>query len=89
MEIGILKHLRIIAALAILCLLAGSAFAVSKLMPAVVDKEECIGCGTCIEKCPEGAIFPDDEGIAVVNKEKCIGCKKCVKSCPVEAISLE
>ena len=45
-----MKHLRIIAALAILCLLAGSAFAVSKLMTAVVDKEECIGCGACLEK---------------------------------------
>jgi len=51
-----MKHMKLFAVLAALCLLAGSAFAVSKLMPAVVDQKECLGCGKCVEKCPEGAI---------------------------------
>ena len=25
-------------------------------MPAKVDKESCVGCGTCVDECPEAAI---------------------------------
>ncbi|MCK9566072.1 MAG: 4Fe-4S binding protein [Methanothrix sp.] len=84
-----MKHERLFVVLAVLCLLVGSAYAVSKLMPAVVDEDKCIGCGACIEECPAGAVSLNDHGIAVVDKEKCTGCGKCAKSCPVEAISAE
>ena len=84
-----MKHTRLIVALAVLCLLIGSAYAVAKLMPAVVDENKCIGCGTCVERCPAGAISLNDQGIAVVDKEKCTECGKCARSCPVEAISTE
>ena len=43
-------------------------------MPAVVNRDECVSCGTCVEECPEEAISLDDEEIAVVNKEKCTSC---------------
>ena len=84
-----MNHLRLFAAMAVLCLLVGSAYAVAKLMPAVVDEKKCLGCEVCIENCPVGAIALNDLGIAVVDKEKCTGCKKCVKVCPNEAISVE
>jgi NAD-dependent dihydropyrimidine dehydrogenase PreA subunit len=84
-----MKHTRLIVALAVLCLLVGSAYAVAKLIPAIVDEQKCIGCGACVEKCPVGAISLNDQGIAVVDKEKCTGCGKCARSCPVEAISKE
>jgi ferredoxin len=84
-----MKHSRLIAVLAILCILAGSAFAVGKLTHAVVDKEKCLGCGNCVKECPEGAITLNDNGIANIDDEKCAGCNKCVKACPVEAISTE
>ncbi|MFZ2472450.1 MAG: 4Fe-4S binding protein [Methanothrix sp.] len=84
-----MKHERLFVALAVLCLLVGSAYAVAKLVPAVVDENKCIGCGACVEECPAPAISLNDQGIAVVDKEKCTGCGKCAKSCPVEAISIE
>ncbi|NMB86029.1 MAG: 4Fe-4S binding protein, partial [Methanothrix sp.] len=28
-------------------------------MPAVVNREECVSCGTCVEECPEEAITLD------------------------------
>jgi ferredoxin len=58
-------------------------------MVAVVNREECVSCGTCVEECPEEAIALDDEEIAVVNKEKCTECGTCVEACPSEAISME
>lgn len=84
-----MKHTRLIVALAVLCLLVGSAYAVAKLMPAVVDESKCIGCAACVQECPFGAISLNDQGFAVVDKEKCTGCGKCTKACPVEAISTE
>lgn len=59
------------------------------IMPAVVNREECVSCGTCVEECPEEAITLDEEEIAVVNVEKCTDCKTCVEACPSEAISVE
>lgn len=58
-------------------------------MPAVVDRDECVGCGTCTEECPEEAITMDDEEIAVVDTKKCTECGTCVEACPSEAISME
>jgi ferredoxin len=84
-----MNHRRLFAALAVFCLLIGSAFAVAKLMPAAVDEQKCIGCGACTEKCPVSAISSNDQGIAVVDKEKCTGCKRCVDACPTEALSVK
>ena len=53
-----------------------------------VDKETCIGCGTCVERCPTEAIDLKDEK-AEVNEDKCIGCGLCAHFCPEKAIKLE
>ena len=84
-----MNHTRLAVALAVVCILIGSAYAVAKLIPASVDESKCIGCGACVEQCPAGAISIGSDGTAVVDKEKCTGCGKCAKSCPVEAISTE
>ncbi|MFX0076142.1 MAG: 4Fe-4S binding protein [Candidatus Hermodarchaeota archaeon] len=55
---------------------------------AVVNDDDCIGCGTCEEKCPMQTIKLED-GTAVVNEEKCIGCGVCAHHCPEEAIHLK
>lgn len=50
-----------------------------------VDKDECIGCGICIEKCPVAAIAMENEK-AVIYMEKCIHCGTCHDVCPQEAV---
>jgi len=59
------------------------------IMPAVVNRDECVSCGTCVEECPEEAITLGDDEIAQVNKEKCTECGTCVEACPSEAIKVE
>jgi len=51
----------------------------------VVDKEACIGCTICVQKCPTNAISMKD-GKAVIDHEKCIQCGICADVCPVKAI---
>ncbi|MFX0071050.1 MAG: DUF362 domain-containing protein [Candidatus Hermodarchaeota archaeon] len=55
---------------------------------AIVNKEECIGCETCVEKCPMEAIELIDN-IAEINEDKCIGCGVCSHFCPQNALKLE
>jgi len=53
-----------------------------------VDSEECVGCGTCEERCPMEAIAVKDDGVAQVNEALCIGCGVCIPTCDTEAVGL-
>jgi Fe-S-cluster-containing hydrogenase component 2 len=57
-------------------------------MAAVVDKEKCTGCGSCVEACPVDAIKVENDK-AVIDNDECIDCGTCVDECPEEAISLD
>ena len=56
----------------------------------VVDKELCIGCGACVDACPEVFELRDDEKAYVIAPEKCstCDCESTVDICPVQAISM-
>jgi ferredoxin len=54
---------------------------------AIVDDEECTGCGLCYEVCPVGAISVD--GSAKIDAAKCTACLACVKQCPQGAIAVK
>ena len=47
----------------------------------------CIGCGRCIDACPEAALSREDSGIIIV-RAKCKACGKCTEACPSGAIEL-
>ncbi len=51
-----------------------------------VINDECIGCGICVDSCPQGAIDVVDGVLKVVNEEACIACGDCVEECPMGAI---
>lgn len=57
-----------------------------------IDQDECIGCGACVELCPDIFAFDDDENKAYVTvpeggNQACI--EEAVASCPVNCISNE
>ncbi len=55
---------------------------------AEIDKSKCVGCGTCLEKCPVDAVQGDDYNKVEVDRELCIGCGVCAYFCPENAIKL-
>jgi ferredoxin len=56
-------------------------------MVALIDTEVCVGCGSCVEECPSGAISLDE--VAVVSADECVDCGTCAEVCPSSAITLE
>lgn len=60
---------------------------VSSPFIAVVETDECDGCGICETRCQMEAIDLD-EGYATVDLDRCIGCGLCVSTCPTGALSL-
>jgi len=54
----------------------------------IINKDLCVGCGICVEKCPIEAIQLNDENKAERNPDWCIGCGVCAHFCPENAISL-
>ncbi len=53
-----------------------------------VDSDQCVGCGTCEERCQMDAIRVNEDGVAEANLDFCIGCGVCVPTCPQDALSL-
>jgi dihydropyrimidine dehydrogenase (NAD+) subunit PreT len=55
----------------------------------VIDRDICIGSGSCVIACPEGKILGLVDGVGtLVGAHKCIGHGKCAAECPVGAIRL-
>jgi thioredoxin reductase (NADPH) len=54
-----------------------------------IDVSHCIGCGACVDVCPEGNVLAVIAGkAAIVNGHKCIGHGLCADACPVGAIEI-
>lgn len=51
-------------------------------------KQLCMGCGTCMQLCPKGALtmHDDDEGFLYpqINPDLCVGCGLCDRKCPIQ-----
>jgi len=58
-------------------------------MAAIVNKDDCTGCGACLDSCPLDAITMGDDDNAFIDPETCGGCGACLDACPVEAITMD
>lgn len=55
---------------------------------AIVLRDTCIGCGSCVAACDEAGAIRLVNKIAVVDRDKCVGHGMCAQACPVGGITL-
>ena len=53
-----------------------------------IDVSHCIGCGACVEACPEDVLAVIAGKAAIISGHKCIGHGLCADACPVGAIEI-
>lgn len=68
---------------------SGTAGADSAKPRPVINANLCIGCGSCVDACPESGTLGLSGGKAILlNPASCVGHAKCVEVCPTSALSL-
>lgn len=57
----------------------------------LIDRQKCVNCGLCAERCPVGAIKRDQENQIYIDREECVECCICAISgvCRKEALITE
>jgi ferredoxin/flavodoxin len=51
-----------------------------------IIEEKCVGCGTCVDKCPTDSIDPDTFS---VDTGTCVLCCGCINNCEYQAVNME
>lgn len=55
-----------------------------------LNEEKCIGCGMCVEVCPQNVIVINGANLAwIQNRDACMECGACSRNCPTEAVSVQ
>ena len=55
----------------------------------IINRSLCIGCGICVDSCPEGDVLGLIDGKAtIIHGSHCVGHAKCAENCPVGAIEV-
>ena len=69
------------------CLWCHNPESISKLPQLIFTPQSCIGCGHCIEACPEGA-HTLVEGRHVLDRGRCLSCGACAEGCYSRALEM-
>ncbi len=54
-----------------------------------LDKEKCVGCGTCAIVCPHRVFTVDIGKASITELDRCMECGACALNCPVDAIEVD
>ncbi|BDV43531.1 ferredoxin [Geotalea uraniireducens] len=54
-----------------------------------LDKDICIGCGTCLTVCPHQVFILTEGKAAIQLIDKCMECGACAVNCPVAVLTVD
>lgn len=54
-----------------------------------IDREKCIGCGSCVRDCCMGVLMLEEKKAAIHPRRRCISCMHCAAVCPVQAVGFD
>lgn len=60
-----------------------------KKKKAIIDKDYCVACGTCVKECPLKIISIEKGVFAKIDFDRCVGCGKCSRVCPAYVIDIK
>ena len=55
----------------------------------LIDEEKCIGCGKCVNLCPQKILVLKDEKCKITDESKCDKLAGCERVCPTDAIKIK
>jgi NAD-dependent dihydropyrimidine dehydrogenase PreA subunit len=53
-----------------------------------LDRDKCMGCGTCLLVCPHAVLSLTNGKIEIANRDGCMECGACARNCPAEALTV-
>ena len=54
-----------------------------------LNRDACIGCGSCVEVCPHRVFVMDGKKALLKHLDACMECGACALNCPTSAIAVE
>lgn len=58
-------------------------------MIAKIDQQKCVGCGTCVERCPLDTLrLNEDRKAYIAYPDDCMTCYICERVCPKGAVTV-
>lgn len=51
--------------------------------------EKCVGCGRCVEVCPQGVFVLEDHLVWITDKDRCMECGACALNCDFGALAVD
>ncbi len=55
----------------------------------LIDEEKCIGCGACVNLCPQEILYLENDKCKVSDESKCDKLAGCERVCPTNAIKIK
>ena len=54
----------------------------------IYNSEKCVGCGLCMQVCPQGVFALKDGKAYLIDLDRCMECGACELNCAFAAINL-